>query len=83
MQSRRKARLHLIFDRLAVMVTVSGSIEDVVFYNPENGYSVLALNCQSEMLTVVGTSASSSRSVPFAVSCQWISLVLSAIWPLG
>ncbi len=37
------------------MVTVSGSIEDVVFYNPENGYSVLALNCEGEMLTVVGT----------------------------
>src|SRR5512135_270159 len=37
------------------MVTVSGSIEDVVFYNPENGYSVLALNCQDDMVTVVGT----------------------------
>lgn len=37
------------------MVTVSGSIEDVVFFNPENGYSVLALNVQEEMLTVVGT----------------------------
>jgi exodeoxyribonuclease V alpha subunit len=37
------------------MVTVSGPIEDVVFYNPENGYSVLALNINEEMLTVVGT----------------------------
>ena len=37
------------------MVTVSGSIEDVVFFNPENGYSVLALSVQEEMLTVVGT----------------------------
>ena len=37
------------------MVTVSGSIEDVVFYNPENGYSVLALNVAEEMVTVVGT----------------------------
>ncbi len=37
------------------MVTVSGSIEDVVFYNPENGYSVLAVNCQDDMITVVGT----------------------------
>jgi len=37
------------------MVTVTGSIEDIVFYNPENGYSVLALNCKEDMLTVVGT----------------------------
>jgi len=37
------------------MVTVTGSIEDVVFYNPENGYSVLALNSQEELVTVVGT----------------------------
>lgn len=37
------------------MVTVSGSVEDIVFYNPDNGYSVLALNCQDDLLTVVGT----------------------------
>ncbi len=37
------------------MVTVSGSVEDVIFYNPENGYSVLAINCQDDMVTVVGT----------------------------
>jgi exodeoxyribonuclease V alpha subunit len=37
------------------MVTVTGSIEDVVFYNPENGWSVLALNCQDDLFTVVGT----------------------------
>ncbi len=36
------------------MVTVTGSIEDVVFYNPENGYCVLAINCAGDMLTVVG-----------------------------
>ncbi|MBE0696129.1 MAG: ATP-dependent RecD-like DNA helicase, partial [Anaerolineaceae bacterium] len=37
------------------MVTISGSIEEIVFYNPENGYCVLAINCQDDMLTVVGT----------------------------
>ena len=37
------------------MVTVTGNIEDVVFYNPENGYSVLAISSEGEMLTVVGT----------------------------
>lgn len=37
------------------MVTVSGSIEDIVFYNAENGYSVLALNVNDDLVTVVGT----------------------------
>lgn len=37
------------------MVTLSGSIEEIVFYNPENGYSVLAINCKEDVLTVVGT----------------------------
>jgi len=37
------------------METVTGSIEDVVYYNTDNGYSVLALNVQGEMITVVGT----------------------------
>lgn len=37
------------------MVSVSGTIEEVIFYNPDNGYSVLALNCKEDMLTIVGT----------------------------
>lgn len=37
------------------MATVIGSIEDIVYYNHDNGYSVLALNVQNEMITVVGT----------------------------
>ncbi len=36
------------------MVTITGSIEDIVFYNSDNGYSVLALNVAEDMLTVVG-----------------------------
>lgn len=37
------------------MTTVTGNIEEVVFYNNQNGYTVLALNCQDDMVTVVGT----------------------------
>ena len=37
------------------METVTGSIEDVVFFNPDNGYSVLSLNVKGEPVTVVGT----------------------------
>jgi exodeoxyribonuclease V alpha subunit len=36
------------------MESITGSIEDVIYYNAENGYSVLAVNVQGEMLTVVG-----------------------------
>ena len=37
------------------MVTLTGNIEDIVFYNQENGYGVLLVNCQEEPITVVGT----------------------------
>lgn len=37
------------------MISVSGVIEEVIFYNPDNGYSVLALNCANDILTIVGT----------------------------
>lgn len=37
------------------MDTVTGSIEDVVFFNPDNGYSVLLLNVEGAPVTVVGT----------------------------
>src|SRR5574338_484948 len=55
MRPQKPVRPHSLPVELFCMVTVSGSVEDVVFYNPENGYSVLALNCEGDMLTVVGT----------------------------
>lgn len=35
-------------------VTLAGTVEDVVFYNEENGYVVADLDCNGELVTVVG-----------------------------
>ena len=35
-------------------VTLTGTVEDVVFYNEENGYVVADLDCNGELVTVVG-----------------------------
>lgn len=34
--------------------TVTGAVEEIVFYNEENGYAVLAINDNERLLTVVG-----------------------------
>lgn len=35
--------------------TISGSVEDIIFYNEENCYSVFTIICESADVTVVGT----------------------------
>lgn len=35
-------------------ITISGAVEDVVFFNEENGYIVADLDCDGELVTVVG-----------------------------
>lgn len=35
-------------------VTLTGTVEDVVFYNEDNGYIVVDLDCGGELVTVVG-----------------------------
>lgn len=35
-------------------VTLTGTVEDVVFYNEDNGYIVVDLDCDGELVTVVG-----------------------------
>ena len=42
-----------ILDRESA-VTLTGTVEDVVFYNEDNGYIVVDLDCGGELVTVVG-----------------------------
>ena len=35
-------------------LTITGTVEDVVFFNEDNGYIVLGLDCEGELVTVVG-----------------------------
>ncbi len=36
------------------MISISGTVEDIVFYNDENGYVVLDMDCNNELVTAVG-----------------------------
>ena len=36
------------------LVTISGTVEDVIYRNDENGYSVIVTEYEGEPLTVVG-----------------------------
>lgn len=35
--------------------TISGGVEDIIYYNEENCYSVFSINCEGSEVTVVGT----------------------------
>ena len=37
------------------METISGIVEEIIFYNEENGYCVAAIDSDGEYITVVGT----------------------------
>ena len=36
------------------MLSICGTVEDIVFYNEENGYVVLDMDCNNELVTAVG-----------------------------
>ena len=37
--------------------TISGSVENIVYRNEENGYTVLEIGCEDELITAVGQMA--------------------------
>ncbi|MBE6889142.1 MAG: ATP-dependent RecD-like DNA helicase [Ruminococcaceae bacterium] len=38
----------------SAMLSICGTVEDIVFYNEENGYVVLDMDCNNELVTAVG-----------------------------
>lgn len=51
--------------------TIIGHVEDVVFHNEENGYSVLSLQCESSKVVVVGTIHSVKPGESLEVRGKW------------
>ena len=41
-------------------IFIEGTIEDIVYTNPENGYSVIDLSCDKNLITAVGVMPSCS-----------------------
>ncbi len=36
-------------------ITISGGVEDIIFHNEKNSYSVFTINCEGSSITIVGT----------------------------
>ena len=50
---------------------INGFVEDIVFRNAENGYSVIDVSCDGKLITVVGTLASVSVGEEIEIKGQW------------
>lgn len=53
-------------------VFIDGTIEDVVYSNPENGYSVIDISCDKKLITAVGIMPSCSPGEKIRLRGQWV-----------
>lgn len=52
-------------------ITISGGVEDIIFYNEENSYSVFTVNCEGSAVTVVGTFPSLRPGENLEITGAW------------
>ncbi len=52
-------------------IFIEGTIEDVVYSNPENGYSVIDLSCDKKLVTAVGIMPACSPGEKIRLKGQW------------
>ncbi len=52
--------------------TIKGSVEDITFYNTENGYIVMEVLCANEGVTVVGNSAPLAAGTLIEAAGEWV-----------
>lgn len=52
-------------------IFIEGTIEDVVYTNPENGYSVIDISCDKTLVTAVGIMPSCSAGEKIKLKGQW------------
>ncbi|MBQ8502710.1 MAG: ATP-dependent RecD-like DNA helicase [Clostridia bacterium] len=52
-------------------IFIEGTIEDVVYTNPENGYSVIDISCDKTLVTAVGIMPSCSAGEKIKLRGQW------------
>lgn len=53
-------------------VFIDGTIEDIVYSNPENGYSVIDISCDKKLITAVGIMPSCSPGEKIRLRGQWV-----------
>lgn len=52
-------------------VTLTGIVEDIVYHNSENGYSVIDLSCNGRLITAVGMMATVAVGEQLSLAGQW------------
>lgn len=52
-------------------IFIEGTIEDVVYTNPENGYSIIDISCDKALVTAVGIMPSCSAGEKIKLKGQW------------
>ncbi len=60
------------FERQDISVELSGSVESVIYKNPENGYIVLDLGCDEGLVTVVGVLGDINEGERLELRGGWI-----------
>src|ERR1035437_7687675 len=53
-------------------VSLSGTIENIIYRNNDNGWTVLELNCVDELVTVVGSIFQVSAGDELNVKGEWV-----------
>jgi len=54
------------------MIEIEGLVENIVFRNEENGYTVIKLRHNNELISVVGTMPYISEGIRIKVSGEWV-----------
>ena len=54
------------------MIKIKGTVESVIFYNPENGYAVCDVACMGELITMTGSMPSIAEGENIIASGSWV-----------
>ncbi|MCH5325010.1 MAG: ATP-dependent RecD-like DNA helicase [Eubacterium sp.] len=60
------------YEKQDISVELSGSVEDVIYKNPENGYIVLNLGCDEGLITVIGVLGDINEGERLSLRGGWI-----------
>jgi exodeoxyribonuclease V alpha subunit len=53
-------------------VSLAGTIENIIYRNNDNGWTVIELNCEDELITVVGSISQVSAGDELKVQGEWV-----------
>lgn len=54
------------------MINIEGTVETVIFYNPDNGYAICDVGCAGELITMTGTMPDIAEGEKIVASGAWV-----------